>query len=83
MHGRAISAKQSLQKLTNLARGNGPIPETPCTPTLGTFLALTAKMPRKIPTHKLTPKAWSLARLVHHIQIKGAAPKAEEAATGA
>jgi hypothetical protein len=42
-----------------------------------------AKMPRKIPTHRLTPKAWSLARLVHHIRIKGAAAKAEEAATGA
>jgi hypothetical protein len=36
-------------------------------------------MPRKIPIHKLTPKAWSLARLVHHIRIKGAAAEAEGA----
>jgi hypothetical protein len=47
------------------------------------FLALTAKMPRRIPIHRLTPKAWSLARLVHHIQIKGAATGAEGAATEA
>jgi hypothetical protein len=46
-------------------------------------LALTAKTPRRIPIHRLTPKAWSLARLVHHIRIKGAAAEAEEAATGA
>jgi hypothetical protein len=47
------------------------------------FLALTVKTPRRIPIHRLTPKAWSLARLVHHIRTKGAAAEAEEAATGA
>jgi hypothetical protein len=41
------------------------------------------KTPKKIPIHRLTPKAWSLACLVHHIRIKGAATEAEEAATGA
>jgi hypothetical protein len=80
---RMCMEEQSLQKLTNLARGNCPIPETPCTPTLGTFLALTVKMPRRIPIHRLTPKALSLARLVHHIRIKGAAADAEEAVAGA
>jgi hypothetical protein len=75
-------SKRSPQKLTNLARGNGLIPETPHTPTLETFLASTAKTPRKIPTHRLTPKAWSLARLVHHIRIKAAAAEAEEAVAG-
>jgi hypothetical protein len=42
-------------------------------------LALTANTPRRIPIHRLTPKAWSLARLVHHIRIKGAAAEAEGA----
>jgi hypothetical protein len=40
-------------------------------------------MPRKIPVHRLTPKAWSVACLVHHIRIKGAAAKEEEAVAGA
>jgi hypothetical protein len=40
-------------------------------------------MPRRIPIHRLTPKAWSLARLVHHIQIKGVAAGAEGAAAEA
>jgi hypothetical protein len=75
--------KRSPQKLINLAKENGPTPETPRTPILETFLALTAKMPRKIPIHKLTPKAWSLAHLVHHIRIKGAAAGAEGAAAEA
>jgi hypothetical protein len=52
-------------------------------PTLRTFLALTEKTPRKIPIHRLTPKDWSLARLVHHIRIKGVVAEAEEAAVGA
>jgi hypothetical protein len=43
------------------------------------FLVLTANTPRRIPIHRLTPKAWSLARLVHHIRIKGAAAEAEGA----
>jgi hypothetical protein len=47
------------------------------------FLALTTKTPWRIPIHRLTPKAWFLARLVHHIRIKGAAAEAEEAAVGA
>jgi hypothetical protein len=45
-------------------------------------LALTVKTHRRIPIHRLTPKAWSLAHLVHHIRIKGAAAEAEEAAAG-
>jgi hypothetical protein len=40
-------------------------------------------MPRRIPIHRLTSKAWSLARLVHHIRIKGAAAEVEDAAAGA
>jgi hypothetical protein len=76
-------SKRSLQRLTNLARGNGPISETPRKPTLGTFLASIAKMPRRIPIHRLTPKAWSLARLVHHIRIKGVVAEAEVVAAGA
>jgi hypothetical protein len=47
------------------------------------FLALTAKTPRRIPINRLTLKAWSLDRLVHHIRIKVAAAEAEEAAAGA
>jgi hypothetical protein len=47
------------------------------------ILALTARMPRRIPIHRLTPKAWSLARLVHHIRIKWASAEAEEAAARA
>jgi hypothetical protein len=46
-------------------------------------LALTAKTPKRIPIHRLTPKAWTLARLVHRIRAKGAAAEAEEAAAGA
>jgi hypothetical protein len=51
------SQQKSPQKLTNLAKGNGPIPETPRTPTLREFLALTAKTPRKIPIRRLTHRA--------------------------
>jgi hypothetical protein len=40
-------------------------------------------MPRRIPIHRLTPRAWFLARLVHHIRIKGAAAWAEGAAAEA
>jgi hypothetical protein len=69
--------EQSQQKKSAKANQSSerewPIPETPRTQILETFLALTAKMPRKILIHMLTPKAWSLARLVHHIPIKGAA----------
>jgi hypothetical protein len=46
-------------------------------------LALTVKTPRRIQIHRLTPKAWSLARLVHRIRAKGAVAEAEEAASGA
>jgi hypothetical protein len=48
---------------------------------LGMFLALTAKTPRRTPIQRLNPKAWSLARLVQHIRIKGAVAEAEGAAT--
>jgi hypothetical protein len=43
------------------------------------FSALTAKTPSKILIHRLTPKTYFLARLVHHIQIKGATAEAEVA----
>jgi hypothetical protein len=75
--------KRSLQKLTNLAKESGPIPEMPHTPTLETFSASTARTPRKIPIHWVTPKTKPPARLVHHIQIKGTAAEAEGAATEA
>jgi hypothetical protein len=43
------------------------------------FSVWTAKTPRKTPTHKLTHRAWSLARLVPLTPIKGKAVGAEEA----
>jgi hypothetical protein len=81
---RMCMEEKSQQKLTSLAKENGPIPETPRTPIPETCSALTVKMPRRTPIHRLTPKAWFLAHLVHHIRIKGAAAgaaaKAEVAA---
>jgi hypothetical protein len=75
--------KKNPQKLTNPARGNGPIPEMPRTPILGACSAWTAKTPRKTPIHRLTHGAWSLTRLVHHTRIKGEAAEAGEAAAEA
>jgi hypothetical protein len=51
----------------------------PRTPILGAFSVWTVKTPRKTPTHRLTHRAWSLARLVPLTPIKGEAAGAEEA----
>jgi hypothetical protein len=51
----------------------------PRTPILGAFSVWTVKTPRKTPTHWLTHRAWSLARLVPLTPIKGEAAGAEEA----
>jgi hypothetical protein len=58
-------------------------------PTLETSSASTARMPKRIPIRRVTPKIKPPARPVHRIQIKGAAAEAEgtaaeaEFATGA
>jgi hypothetical protein len=72
-------SRKSLRKLINPTIGNGTIPEMPRTPILGAFSVWTAKTPRKTPTHMLTHRAWSLARLVPLTPIKGEAVGAEEA----
>jgi hypothetical protein len=77
------SQQKKSAKANQSSKREWSIPEMPRTPTLGTFLALTAKTPRRIPIHRLTPKAWSLARLVHHIRIRGATTEAEKVAAGA
>jgi hypothetical protein len=49
------------------------------TPIPGTFSVWMAKTPRKIPIRRLIRRAWSLARLVPLIPIRGEAAGAEEA----
>jgi hypothetical protein len=47
------------------------------------FSTSMARTPRKIPIRRVTPKTKLLARLVHHIQIKGAIAEVEGAAAEA
>jgi hypothetical protein len=54
----------------------------PHTLILEAFSAWTAKTPRKTPIRRLTRRAWSLARLVPLIPIRGEAAGAEEAEAG-
>jgi hypothetical protein len=49
---------------------------------LGAFLVSTAKTPRKTPIRRMIRRAWSLARLVPLIPIRGEAAGAEEAEAG-
>jgi hypothetical protein len=51
----------------------------PHTSILGAFSVWTAKTPRKTPICRLIRRAWSLARLVPLIPIRGEAVGAEEA----
>jgi hypothetical protein len=54
----------------------------PHTLILGAFSVWTAKTPRKTPIRRLTRRAWSLARLVPLIPVRGEATGAEEAEEG-
>jgi hypothetical protein len=65
------SQQKSLRKLINPARGNGPIPEMPRTPTLEAFSVWTAKTLRKTPIRRLIHRAWYLPRLVPLTPIRG------------
>jgi hypothetical protein len=75
-------SRKSLRKLINPTTGNGPIPEMPHTLILDAFSVWTAKTPRKTPIRRLIRRAWSLARLVPLIPIRGEAAGAEEAEAG-
>jgi hypothetical protein len=72
-------SRKSLRKLINPTTGNGPIPEMPHTLILEAFSVWTTKAPRKTPIRRLIRRAWSLARLVPLIPIRGEAAGAEEA----